>query len=101
MPQPPSGLVLLSGAFERRGSVTSQNNFVFFLLIILRWFYLFFQSSKTILNHLEIISKIIFEVRDVFLSNSGTLPNILFYLQPFRFFFGGVGSVKGNYFEVG
>ena len=50
-----------------------------FLQIILRWFYLFFQSSKTILNHLEIINfQNYFEVREVFLSNSGTLPNILF-----------------------
>jgi hypothetical protein len=40
-----------------------------------------------------------FEVREVFLSNSGTLPNILF--ATFQKLFWGVGSVKGNYFEVG
>ena len=61
---------------------------------------MFFQSSKTILNHLEIINfQNYFEVREVFLSNSGTLPNILF--ATFQKLFWGLGSVKGHYFEVG
>ena len=50
----------------------------FFLLIILRWFYLFFQSSKTYLKPPRHNFQNYFEVREVFLSNSGTLPNILF-----------------------
>ena len=79
--------------------MTPQNNFVGFFA---NYFEVVLLVFSIIQNHLKPPRNNFqnyFEVREVFLSNSGTLPNILF--ATFQKLFWGVGSVKGNYFEVG
>ena len=79
--------------------MTPQNNFVGFFA---NYFEVVLLVFSIIQNHLKPPRNNFqnyFEVRVVFLSNSGTLPNILF--ATFQKLFWGVGSVKGNYFEVG
>ena len=68
----------LSGTFERRGRVTPQNNFVFFFA---NYFEVVLLVFSIIQNHLKPPRNNFqnyFEVREVFLSNSGTLPKNLF-----------------------
>ena len=79
--------------------MTPQNKFVVFFA---NYFEVVLLVFSIIQNHLKPPRNNFqnyFEVREAFLSNSGTLPNILF--ATFQKLFWGVGSVKGNYFEVG